>query len=575
MDLMATEQRKQYRGLRQYIVFILCVAAAIPLAVIGGGIYYEYRKSINEKVKAQLTAIVLQHKESIERFLSETSAAMRVVTDIESMQQISRQDDLKRVFNILQKEYSYAFEDMGVIDSKGNHIAYVGPYDLYGKNYSTAPWFKETMEKQIFISDVFLGFRQVPHFVIAVKKNEGISDWILRATVNAAKFGLLVEMVRLGRTGEAFIINKEGVYQTRSRVGGNVMDKAESDFVDIVPFEGVRLWEVDRKGMHVLRAKTWMKDNTWMLIVQQDVDDAFAELYSTRNKAIVVFVLGAFLVGAVAFFTTKLLVRKIEKADIEKNLLDEQLIQSQKLASIGELSAGIAHEINNPLAVIGEEAGWMQDLMKRETFKDMKELDDFKDSLREIASQTGRCREITHKLLSFARKMDSVLKDVEINRLIDEVVSMREREASFSNISFTKHYQDNLPLVYSDPSLLRQVMLNLINNAIDALPKGGEISIETWINPDKGAIHAGLSAQSEAVMIAVRDSGMGIPKENLTKIFDPFFTTKAPGKGTGLGLSICHGIIQKLGGNISVTSQVGKGTTFNIQIPIEQKKGAI
>ena len=158
--------------------------------------------------------------------------------------------------------------------------------------------------------------------------------------------------------------------------------------------------------------------------------------------------------------------------DKTRTSLDEQLIQSQKLASIGELSAGIAHEINNPLAVIGEEAGWIQDLLKRDSLKDLKELDEFKDSLREIGQQAGRCKEITHKLLSFARKMESVIKDVDLNKLIDDVMAMRERDAKYSNISFVRKFHPNLPMIYSDPSLLRQVFLNLVNNAMDAIQKG-------------------------------------------------------------------------------------------------------
>jgi two-component system NtrC family sensor kinase len=272
--------------------------------------------------------------------------------------------------------------------------------------------------------------------------------------------------------------------------------------------------------------------------------------------------LGACLIGLVTFFTTRLLVRRIESADKARKALDEQLIQSQKLASIGELSAGIAHEINNPLAVIGEEAGWMQDLLKRENLKDLKELDDFKDSLREISQQAGRCKEITHKLLSFARKMESVIKDVDLHKLLEEILAMREREASYSNIKFFKKFRDHLPMIYSDPSLLRQVFLNLINNAMDAIQKGGEITIETEIG------------EGDSVEVKVGDTGTGIPKENLGKIFDPFFTTKPPGKGTGLGLSICHGIIEKLGGSISVASQVGKGTVFSIKLPLEIAKGA-
>ncbi|NVM21821.1 MAG: two-component sensor histidine kinase [Desulfobacterales bacterium] len=558
---MPTKQRGSYRGLRQYIVTILFVAAAIPFAVIGGSIYHQYRTSIRKNVTLQLTSMVTHHKESIERFLTEITAALMVTTDLVPCDKMET-GALQNVFNSLQKEYGHAFEDMGVIDSKGDHLAYVGPYDLLGKNYSQAAWFKQVLEKNVFISDVFLGFRQVPHFIVAVKQGEGKCGWILRATVDAARFGSLVENVRLGRTGDAFIVTREGYYQTRARVGGGVMEKIEPGSINLSPFEGVKFWEVeDSKGHKVLRAKTWMKDNNWLLIVQQDVDEAFSELFATKNIAMVVFLLGVFLVAVVTFLTTRLLVRKIERADEEKKVLDEQLIQSAKLASIGEISAGIAHEINNPLAIMGEEAGWMQDLLKRDSLKDMTEMADFKDSLQEIAKQAGRCKEITHKLLSFARKMESVIKDVNVNELIDDVVDMVESEAALANIEIIRLYHEHLPLIYSDPSQLRQVLLNLINNALDAIKRGGEVKIETGIG------------EGDSIAMKVSDTGAGIARENLSKVFDPFFTTKPAGKGTGLGLSICHGIIEKLGGDISVTSEVGKGTTFTISLPLEQKRG--
>ena len=559
---MAKERKDSYRGLRQHIMIILFVAAAIPLAVIGGSIYYEYRASIRDKVTTQLEGMVTFHKESIEHFMQEITAAMTVTTQLEPLDKIVQSEILQDVFHCLQREYKQAFGDLGVIDSKGAHLAYIGAYDLLGKNYSDAPWFKEMVKKRVFVSDVFLGFRRLPHLIVAVRHGDGENTWILRATVDAARFGSIVENVRVGHTGQAFIVNKEGYYQTRPRTGGYVMEKSEPGSLDLEPFDGVKVQEAKgKKGEEVLRAETWMKDNNWLLVVQQDVDEAFAELYATRNTAILIFVLGGILVAAVSFFTTNLLVRRIEKADQEKGVLDEQLIQSQKLASVGELSAGIAHEINNPLAVIGEEAGWMQDLLKRDSLKDIKEMDDFKDSLQEIAQQTGRCKEITHKLLSFARKMESVIKDVNINDLVEDIIGMVEREATLDNIKFARQYHEHLPLIYSDPSQLRQVILNLINNARDAIDRGGEIKIETDIG------------EGDTINIRVGDTGKGIPTENLGKIFDPFYTTKPPGKGTGLGLSICHGIIEKLGGDISVASQAGKGTTFTITLPLEMKRG--
>ncbi|MBF0230713.1 MAG: two-component sensor histidine kinase [Desulfamplus sp.] len=567
---MTTPSKKSYTNLRRHIIITLCIAAIIPVIFIGGGVYFEYRKSMTAKIKNQLTSIVMHHKESIERFLHEASAAMRLVVELKSFEEISQQNTLQLIFKTLQIEYNHAFEDIGIIDHKGNHVAYVGTHDLQTRNYSSSIWFKEAMEKQIYISDVFLGYRNIPHFIIAVRQGKGESFWILRATINAYTFGHLVENIRLGRTGEAFIINTDGIYQTRARFGGNVMETVDSNFLNIEHFDDLRLWETEKNEVKLIRAKAWLKNNTWLLIVQQEVDDAFSELFNTRNRAIILFIFGIILVGVVTFLTTELLIKRIEKADKEKELLDEQLIQSQKIASIGEFSAGIAHEINNPLAVINVEAELIQTLFKREDYKKESEFDDIDDSLREIKKQVNRCKEITHKLLNFARKMDSVILEVNMHNLIDEVVAMREREASFMNIAILKEYQAELPLIFSDPSLLRQVILNLINNAIDALAKGGELVIGTRIESVKNGSQKNNS-QNDTVVIFIKDSGMGIPEDNLKKIFDPFFTTKPPGKGTGLGLSICHGIIQKLGGSIFAESEVGKGTIFTIKLPIEYK----
>ncbi|MBF0259911.1 MAG: cache domain-containing protein, partial [Desulfamplus sp.] len=225
---MTKSEETSYSSLRRHIIITLCLASTIPLVFIGGGIYFEYRESMTVKIKNQLTSIVVHHKESIEKFLHEASASVKLVTQLKSFEEISDQHVLQSIFNTLQQEYNHSFEDIGVIDHKGNHVAYVGAYDLQKHNYSTSIWFKEAMEKQKYISDVFLGYRKIPHFIVAVKQGDGESSWILRATINAATFGHLVENIRLGRTGEAFIINAEGIYQTRARFGGNVMDAVDS-----------------------------------------------------------------------------------------------------------------------------------------------------------------------------------------------------------------------------------------------------------------------------------------------------------------------------------------------------------
>lgn len=268
----------------------------------------------------------------------------------------------------------------------------------------------------------------------------------------------------------------------------------------------------------------------------------------------------ALLAGSLSFFAVWRLNRGIEMANRQKSSLDEQLIQSQKLASIGELSSGIAHEINNPLAIIGQEIEWVRHLLKSESAAKPEDTGDVADSLQEIARQVERCREITHKLLDFARKAEPLIQGVDMNKVIEDMARLVEREASSHGIKIIRQYSKDLPVVYTDAPLVRQVILNILNNATYAIQKEGAITIRTE------------TSRNGFVNIAVSDTGCGIPKDHLAKIFDPFFTTKPPGKGTGLGLSICHGIISKLGGRISVESEPGKGATIGITLPIGSRQ---
>jgi two-component system NtrC family sensor kinase len=227
-----------------------------------------------------------------------------------------------------------------------------------------------------------------------------------------------------------------------------------------------------------------------------------------------------------------------------------------KLATIGELASGIAHEINNPVAIMVEEAGWIQDLLDEEEFKKSDNLDEFESAVKQIQTQGQRCKQITHKLLSFARKTDVRLSDVQINDLINELVELSSQRAKYSNVIIKTSLQKGLPLIKISQPEMQQVFFNLINNAIDAINrKGGIINISSQL-------------QDNNIIISVADSGSGIPEDNLSRIFDPFFTTKPVGKGTGLGLSICYGIIKKLGGDIDVKSVLERGTTFTIRIPV-------
>ena len=274
----------------------------------------------------------------------------------------------------------------------------------------------------------------------------------------------------------------------------------------------------------------------------------------------VLWALGALALAGVSLLTIRRLLARWEPGPGREWLLDEGLLQAQKLAAIGQLSAGVAHEINNPLAIIRQEAQWMQTLLQTDHFHGLEEVKELQDSLREIIQQVDRTKEITHNLLDFARKRQPVIQGVAVNKLIEDMAALVAKEARQKGIKISKDLAPDLPQIYSDAPQLRQVILNLLNNATYAVQRNGEVTVTTRL------------AGKDALEIIVSDTGPGILPEDLPRIFDPFFTTKPPGQGTGLGLSICHGIIEKLGGRITVASEMGQGAAFTISLPLKPRE---
>lgn len=205
-----------------------------------------------------------------------------------------------------------------------------------------------------------------------------------------------------------------------------------------------------------------------------------------------------------------------------------------------------------------EEAGWMGDLLEEEEFQESKNLAEFKKSIDQIQTQGKRCKQITHKLLSFARKTDGTVQDVDINDMLEELVALSAQRAKYGMVEIQSDYQESLPDLKVSLSELQQVFFNIINNAIDAMENNG------------GKLKISSRREDNHILVEISDTGKGIPEANLSRIFDPFFTTKPIGKGTGLGLSICYGIIDKMGGKIQCKSTVGVGTTFWVSIPIQK-----
>jgi two-component system NtrC family sensor kinase len=241
---------------------------------------------------------------------------------------------------------------------------------------------------------------------------------------------------------------------------------------------------------------------------------------------------------------------KVEERTSEVRQIQAQLVRSEKLASLGELVAGIAHEINNPLTGIMVFASLLSN--------DPKLNPDLRSDLETITRQAERCARIVKGLLEFSRESTPHKQPASLNDIMDATFALIGNQASFHDITVSKDYGMDIPEVMVDPNLIEQVFVNILLNASHAMPDGGELRI-----------NSGVSPETTHVYMKINDTGCGIPEEHLKKIFDPFFTTKET-KGTGLGLSVSYGIIESHGGKIEVESTVGVGTTFTVKLPIEK-----
>jgi two-component system NtrC family sensor kinase len=245
--------------------------------------------------------------------------------------------------------------------------------------------------------------------------------------------------------------------------------------------------------------------------------------------------------------------------------IEQQLIRSDKLASLGTLVAGIAHEINNPLGIIAGYSEALLDRANEKTLTSIRAFEDFPEYLKTIHSEIFRCKGILKSLLEFARPSGGTFREIDINELIKEVLLLLQHRTARLKHTIELSLNREVPKIYADAGSLRQLMMNLLLNAIYFTPEGGSIFIKTDL--DEASPEAAVNMCPSRIRLSVRDTGAGIPGDLIDKIFDPFFTTKPVGEGTGLGLTICHKIVEEHGGTIDVESEPEKGATFIITLP--------
>jgi len=549
--LESTSGRRNYAQLGLVLYSVMLLIAFLPVLIVGWLGYQNYNQLFQASEREQLEWKLDGKIKSIEHMVSSLKSVVQFTARRDRYTELTEQDNLERLFERIQRQYAF-FADLGVIDQNGVQQAYHGPYDLHGTDYSKEEWFKEVFETGVYISRVYTGYRKVPHFAIAVSNLDPKTHqaWILRATIDASTLQEFIDTIKTHATDDLFLVDDEGVLQTSSGYYGQTLSRFPS------PVEvGIR-HKLSAQGEDTFEAIGAIKGTPWSLVLlkkryihQDDWKDFRARLFFILLTCMMLSLL-------VVHALVKMLTGLIRKTDERQMVMLREAEHTDKLASIGRLAAGVGHEINNPLAIISEKAGLIEDLLEMTT--DFEYKDTIKRSLEGVYQSVDRCKAITHRLLGFARRTEVTEEPLQVNEIIGEVLQFLENAMLYSRIKLELHLQENLPQALSDRLQLQQIFLNIINNAIDAIGKGGVISITTHL-------------VAGDIRVVIQDNGPGIEKHVLPHIFEPFYTTKETGKGTGLGLSITYGLIKKLGGDITVRSVVGQGTAFTITIPVHSE----
>ena len=543
-----------FRRIWKRAVLVTATVALVPLIIWALAGYRLHQDTTEAELKLRTSQLVSNSWRAVSLFVSERRSVLDFIAHDHSLEALNDKARLAEILDNLNKRFS-GFTHLGVIVGSGVQQSYVGSHELEGVDYHNEPWFRQVLQEGVYISELVTGFREEPHFDLAVKRSlpDG-SFFVLHAALDAQKFNELIAQFEIGEKTDTFVINREGVLQTPSRFYGSVFNKIPIRIPDYSPKAQVFESKNDNNERAVI-GYAYIPETPFILMIVKQQGELIRPWYKTGWAFTGILATSILMIVLVTLAVASHLVGQIHQADQERVDTLHQAEYTHKMVSLGRLASGVAHEINNPLAIINEKAGHIKDIFTlTEAYQKDPKLISLVDS---VHATVQRCAEVTKGLLNFARHLNVSIQTIKLPEIVNEVKSVLAKEAEYRCVTVQVDLAENIPQFESDRGKLEQIFFNLFNNAMAAMKDGGRLEIEAKCE------------DTDFVSITFSDSGPGIAETDLKHVFEPFFYSRTGEGKMGLDLAVTYALVQEIGGQISVQSELGRGTRFNIRLPLK------
>lgn len=542
------------KRLQAKIIAVTLIVGVAPLLLLSVVFYRQFSDICEERMIAQTAHAVKTHADALNTALRDNVSMLQAVSGAAAAESLLDRRFLASTVAALNRTATHpGVIALAVLDSDGTLLADSSPFPT-APEADRSRGIAQAVLYDSSASAVFADSTGNSHYFMTIRGSGANAHLFLHAAFDGDLVYRLLCQLRDGRSQDIYLLDRQGVFQTKPWYDGALLTRG---FLDVADFNesGPTVQKVVRDGKTFYYAGAWLSENDWLLVVRQPSCQDMGRLAQARDAAMISVLLGFATIFFVSLAVTHIMVSRLKKALTQAQALSLQLGQNEKLAAIGKMAAGVAHEVNNPLAIIREKTGWMKDLLDGESFKGSPYYQKYRGSLTTIEKAVSRAAKITHNLLSYAGSLEPRNDDVDVNAVINKTIDILEQHARLHHVEIQTDLEEHLPVISSSESELQQVFLNLLNNAVDAIGTDGLIDISTRRAGDR-------------IVVQIKDDGAGMAPEAQRRIFEPFYSTKAAVYGTGLGLAISHSIITNMNGTIAVASAEGRGTTMTVTLPV-------